>query len=172
MSSPDPAQPTDNSDGGDQPNFPANPVEEELERAIAAGNAAAAESDGENPEDTTEEHATQAVARFLGGLKDGELWVPLPEGAGQQDDGSIALPTLDVEGTTFIPAFTSEEQFEINSSELPRARLPVQDLTSVLPSGVGIVLNPGNDTSVPLYPAMVDTLRGEASAAADGNDEA
>ncbi|MDS1268772.1 SseB family protein [Lipingzhangella sp. LS1_29] len=187
MTSSDSGEPTDNPTISDGSGFPVNDVEVELGNALAAGNAAAdatgdstdtaaaASGGGEAGTNTAEapdaagvagataseasDATVEAVSRFLGVLRQGELWLPLPEGTGQQEDGSVALPTLQVRETTFVPAFTSEEQFNLHSAELPRARLAVRDLTSALPEGIGLVLNPGNEASVPVYPAMVDTIR-------------
>lgn len=84
--------------------------------------------------------------------------MPLPEGSGTQDDGSVALPTLELEGSPFIPAFTSEEQLGLRSAELPYTVLAARDLAEAMPEGVGLALNPGNPASVPVYPATVANL--------------
>ncbi|PSK96727.1 type III secretion system (T3SS) SseB-like protein [Murinocardiopsis flavida] len=149
------------ADGGE---FPANTVEEALARALeqTRGEEAADDAPGGAPGGASEspEEAAGAVAGFITALRDGDLWVPLPEGSGVQDDGSIALPTLDLEGSPFIPVFTSEGQLGERSAELPYTVIPARELAGVLPEGVGLALNPGNEPSVPLYPETVEALSG------------
>lgn len=130
--------------------FPVNPVEEALSTAV--------EHSGPASDD---EAGLETVSAFIGTLKEGSLWVPLPEGSGMQEDGSVALPTLDVEGASFVPVFTSEEQLSIRSGELPFTVIPTRDLAGVLPTGVGLAVNPGNPVSVPIYPETVSALADE-----------
>ncbi|WP_017557480.1 SseB family protein [Nocardiopsis baichengensis] len=124
--------------------FPANAVEEALDRALSTEGA--------------DEGAAEA---FLAAMAQGSLWVPVPEGSGTQQDGTIALPSLELQGQVYVPVFTSQEQYDERSSEVPCAVLPVRDLASVLPEGVGLAVNPGNGPSVPLAPETVAGLAGE-----------
>ncbi|MDA8369408.1 MAG: SseB family protein [Nocardiopsaceae bacterium] len=124
--------------------FPANRVEEALDAALA------------RPDDGTAD--TALVQTFVAALREGEVWVPLPEGSGTQEDGSIALPTLELEGTRFIPVFTSEGQLNERSAGLPFTVLPARELAGVMPEGVGLALNPGNTASVPIHPDTVAAL--------------
>ncbi|GLU49476.1 SseB family protein [Nocardiopsis ansamitocini] len=146
--------PTGSAEGDSVP-FPVNPVENALAEAIER-TAAAPES-----ADDTQSEGAESVSRFIGALREGSLWVPLPEGSGVQDDGSIALPTLDLKGSPFVPVFTSEEQLSARSGELPYTIIPTQDLADVLPGNVGLAVNPGNKASVPIYPETVATLAAE-----------
>lgn len=131
--------------------FPVNALEEALAQALKES-----EAQG-SAEDSGVDRAT--ASRFLAALGEGELWVPLPEGSGTQEDGSIALPTLELAGERFVPVFTSVEQFSVHSAELPYAVVPTRELAAALPEGVGLALNPGNDASVPVYPSTLDLLR-------------
>ncbi|MFD0775816.1 SseB family protein [Streptomonospora algeriensis] len=135
----------ENSESGEQAtSFPANDVEHALQGALE-------QSGAESPD-------PEPVSAFIAALRQGQVWVPLPEGSGTQDDGSVALPTLDLEGAPFIPAFTSEEQLGLRSAELPYTVLAARDLAEAMPEGVGLALNPGNPASVPIYPDTVANL--------------
>lgn len=147
--------------GAGETGFPANAVEEALAQAIQ-------EAETQEAGDAAPGAGEDTAARFLTALREGDLWVPLPVGSGTQEDGSIALPTLEVEGSHFVPAFTSEEQLGARSSELPYTVVPARDLASVLPGGVGLALNPGNEPSVPVYPEMVRVLRADEGEQAGG----
>lgn len=136
--------------GPDSVPFPVNPVEEALAAAIAPSAPAA--------EQPTDEEGTESVSVFLGTLREGSLWVPLPEGSGEREDGSVTLPTLDVEGEPFVPVFTSQEQLSVRSGELPFTVVTTRDLAGALPGDVGLAVNPGNAMSVPIYPETVQAL--------------
>ncbi len=143
---------TDDTADNDTVNFPANPVEQALDTALARSR--------EETEDSGDsgDNGEGAVGAFVTALREGDLWVPLPQGAGQQEDGSVSLPTLDLEGSTFIPAFTSESQLNVRSGELPYTIIATRELAGILPEGVGLALNPGNTTGVPIYPETVSAL--------------
>ncbi|WP_460858815.1 SseB family protein [Nocardiopsis coralliicola] len=128
--------------GGD---FPANDLETALHAALEGAPGA--------PED------------FLARLRAATVWVPVPEGSGQQDDGSVALPSVELEGVVYIPVFTSRAQYDRRSAEVPGAELAMADLAEVLPSGVGLAVNPGNEASVPIGPESVAALAGGEPAA-------
>lgn len=141
--------------------FPANPVEEALGRALRDAPAdaeAAGTADGSGEGGAA---AGGAVQTFLSAFADGSVWVPVPQGSGTQDDGSIALPSLELEGRVYIPVFTSRSQYDQRSAEVPCAVLAVRDLASALPEGVGLAVNPGNEPSVPVPAEMVAALAGE-----------
>lgn len=136
---------TENEDA----NFPANPVEETLGQALAQAREEGASEEGADAE---------TISTFIAALREGSLWVPLPEGSGAQEDGSVSLPTLELEGAPFVPVFTSEGQLSARGEELPFTIITTRDLAGALPEGVGLTLNPGNDASVPIYPQTVSTL--------------
>ncbi|RNL85264.1 SseB family protein [Halostreptopolyspora alba] len=145
---------TDDTPVDDTVNFPSNQVEQALDTALARSREETDESEGEGEQ-------SGAISAFISALREGDLWVPLPQGAGQQEDGSVALPTLDLEGSTFIPAFTSESQLNVRSGELPYTVLATRELAGILPEGIGLALNPGNTTGVPIYPETVTALARE-----------
>ncbi|MGI5121274.1 SseB family protein [Marinactinospora thermotolerans] len=130
----------------DPEEFPVNAVERALEAALAA-----------SPEQDSQEEA-EPITRFLDALREGDLWIPLPEGAGQQGDGAVALPTLELEGEVFVPVFTSAEQFRVRSADLAYTVIPARELAGALPEGIGLALNPGNASGVPLYAETVAEL--------------
>ncbi|TQN31403.1 type III secretion system (T3SS) SseB-like protein [Haloactinospora alba] len=140
--------------------FPANPVEESLQQALAH-----ADDEGEDSA------ATEHITAFVSTLRDGDLWVPLPEGAGAQEDGSVALPTLELEGSQFIPVFTSQDQLSVNSADLPFTVIATRELAGLLPDGVGLALNPGNTASVPIYPDTIAALAGSGATETAADDQ-
>ncbi|WP_017625602.1 SseB family protein [Nocardiopsis chromatogenes] len=141
--------------------FPANPVEEALGRALRDAPADAEATGTADGSDEGGAAAGGAVRTFLSAFADGSVWVPVPQGSGTQDDGSIALPSLELEGRVYIPVFTSRSQYDQRSAEVPCAVLAVRDLASALPEGVGLAVNPGNEPSVPVPAEMVAALAGE-----------
>jgi hypothetical protein len=119
------------------------------------------------------------VTDLLDELTRARLWVPLPATERPFVKGSaVALPTVTYLGTEFVPAFTSVQrltrwadpegragtrlvpaQYAPGVSEVvPHVVVPAADLARLLPSGLGIALNPGADTSVPIYPDGVAHL--------------
>ncbi|MDA2804951.1 SseB family protein [Nocardiopsis suaedae] len=157
---------TSNDSADADAGFPANPVEEALGRALRdapaeAETAGAADGSGEDGAEAGGPEAGGAVRAFLSAFAEGSVWVPVPEGSGTQQDGSIALPSLELEGRVYIPVFTSRSQYDERSAEVPCAVLAVRDLASALPEGVGLAVNPGNGPSVPVPAEMVATLAGE-----------
>ena len=127
--------------------FPNNPTEEALQGAMA---------DPENPE---------RIGEFFGALVAGQLWVPLPEGAGPQEDGSFAMPTLEFqeepesETQQLIPAFTSEEQFAAGAPEgVEQIVLSASDMVQQCPETVGLAINPGCEEGMPIPPEGVQML--------------
>lgn len=127
--------------------FPNNPTEEALQAAM---------QDPENPE---------RIGEFFGALMAGRLWVPLPEGAGPQEDGTFAMPTLEfqdeesAEPQQLIPAFTSPEQFTIGAPEgVEQIELAASDMIQQCPDTVGLAINPGCEEGMPIPPEGVQML--------------
>lgn len=127
--------------------FPNNPTEEALQTAM---------QDPENPE---------RIGEFFGALVAGQLWVPLPEGAGPQEDGTFAMPTLEFqeeegsETQQLIPAFTSEEQFAAGAPEgVEQIVLSATDMIQQCPESVGMAINPGCEEGMPIPPEGVQML--------------
>jgi len=115
--------------------FPNNPTEEALHAAM---------QDPEEPE---------RIGAFFEALVGGQLWVPIPEGAGQQEDGSFALPTLEFEEQQLIPGFTSEEQYAIGApDDTEHIVLPATDMIKQCPDSIGLAINPGCEVGMPIPP--------------------
>jgi hypothetical protein len=111
------------------------------------------------------------VADLLDELTRARLWLPLPAADRPVVRGSaISLPTVTYLGAEFVPAFTSAQrltrwaspeertslipaQYKPGSADgvVPHVVVPAAELARLLPSGLGIALNPGSDTSVPIY---------------------
>jgi hypothetical protein len=130
----------------------------------------------------------ERISELLDVLSWGRLWVPLPNDGTPVTDGSaIRLPTVVYLSAEFVPAFTSAELLvtctqgeavdadyipEPRSSEagrppgarrgprrsVPHIVVPAAELARRLPAGLGIAVNPGAQTSVPVYPEGVTYL--------------
>lgn len=116
------------------------------------------------------------LGEFLSALaREGRLWLPLPGNGDvrQVTDGSaVYLPTIRYLGEVFVPGYTSAARLQRaggaqDASERDRRALPphavvrAADLARRLPPGVGIAINPGDEESVPVYPAGVAQLAAE-----------
>ena len=86
------------------------------------------------------------------------LWIPLPNGGGPRT-GPLDLPTVDLGGQTYVPVFTSEEQFrQVAGSHMSFTIAPAVEFARGLPPQVGIALNPDGVVGVPLPPPAVADL--------------
>jgi len=120
---------------------------------------------------------TRDPGRFPGliaELATARLWVPLPVRRGPFTDGSaVRLPVVSLEGTDFVPSFTSVQRLnawtgaagsgamragDTRSGVVPHIVVPAAGLARRLPSGFGVALNPGSVPGVPLYPECVPYL--------------
>jgi hypothetical protein len=110
---------------------------------------------------------------LLDELRQGRLWVPLPESDGPVTDGSaVQLPTVTYLGEEFVPAFTSAERLgawplrdEAAEGPVPHIVVRAAELARRLPRDMGIALNPGAEASVPIYPEGVGHLAETGDAA-------
>jgi hypothetical protein len=125
----------------------------------------------------------ERVAGLLDDLARARLWLPLPTAERPVVKGSaVSLPTVTYLGAEFVPAFTSlrrltrwvspedrkntglvPPQYRPDTGEatdglVAHMVVPAADLARQLPPGLGIALNPGGDTSVPIYPDGVAHL--------------
>jgi SseB protein C-terminal domain/SseB protein N-terminal domain len=123
------------------------------------------------------------ITDLLDELTRGRLWLPLPDDERPVIDGSaVLLPTVIYLGAEFVPAFTSAHQLAawhgrgqpagqvsvpggLLPSDLtgpfaaiPHIVVPAAELARLLPTGMGIALNPGAEASVPIYPEGVAYL--------------
>jgi hypothetical protein len=80
----------------------------------------------------------------------------------------LPLPVIELEGTSFVPVFTSVTQF---SRFRPEGggymRLRGRALAGITPSGVGVAINPGGDLGLPLTSEQVARLAGVEPANAE-----
>ncbi|MVU82290.1 hypothetical protein GPX89_34275 [Nocardia sp. ET3-3] len=107
--------------------------------------------------------------QLLEGLRDSSLFVLV------KDDGcatgSYSLPGVTIDGTQFVPAYSSEEQLVLGAGEVPRIELAVSRLVDLIPAGVGIALNLGAPApGLPITPSGVAALRGGGSTVAAGSE--
>jgi hypothetical protein len=107
------------------------------------------------------------VTGLLDELSRGRLWLPLADDGQPVTDGSaVNLPALIYLGGEFVPAFTSAQRL-LDATEsgpatdaelVPHVIVPAAALARLLPTGVGIALNPGGAQSVPVFPEGVAYL--------------
>jgi hypothetical protein len=119
------------------PAWPANELEEVL--AASLGNPAAG-------------------GRLVEVLGRSPIWIPLPNGGGP-DSRDLDLPTMDIGGAAFVPAFSSEQQFlQCVGAHMSFTVAPARDFARGLPPQLGIAVNPGGAVGVPLPPPAVAEL--------------
>jgi hypothetical protein len=112
----------------------------------------------------------ERIGDLLDELRLARLWVPLPDDGPAVTDGSaVNLPTVTYLGSEFVPAFTSAQRLaeaaaaqagagEAGGAAAPHLVVRTADLARLLPPALGIALNPGAGTSVPVYPDGVAYL--------------
>ena len=127
------------------------------------------------------------ITDLLDELSRARLWLPLPDCRPVTDGSAVMLPTVTYLGAEFVPAFTSAGRLagwldgspkpqttpvpapspdtadRISAGDgpfaaMPHIVVPTAELARRMPAGVGIALNPGADTSVPIYPEGVGYL--------------
>ncbi|WP_405776948.1 enhanced serine sensitivity protein SseB [Streptomyces sp. NBC_00859] len=99
-----------------------------------------------------------AGGRLIEVLGRSNLWVPLPNGGGNESS-SLDLPTLDIEGGAYVPVFSSEAQFlQCVGSHFSFAVAPAIEFARGLPPQLGVAVNPGGAVGMPLPPPAVAEL--------------
>ncbi|KAB1143656.1 enhanced serine sensitivity protein SseB [Streptomyces luteolifulvus] len=99
-----------------------------------------------------------AGGRILEVLGRSFLWVPLPSGGGPHS-GPLDLPTTEIEGQSYVPVFSSEEQLRhVAGPHMSYTVAPAVEFARGLPPQVGIAVNPEGVVGVPLPPAAVAEL--------------
>ena len=117
------------------------------------------------------------VDDLLEELARARLWVPLPAGGPVTDGSAVALPTVTYLGAEFVPCFTSVQRLSRwpdqsalryspahlagGSRVVPHIVVAAAALARQLPAGLGLAVNPGAETSVPISPEGVRCLAGE-----------
>ncbi|MGW8883557.1 enhanced serine sensitivity protein SseB [Streptomyces sp. NPDC055749] len=100
----------------------------------------------------------EAAGRLLEVLGRSQLWVPLPNG-GSTASADLDLPMMDIEGSAYVPVYSSEAQFLLCvGTHLSFAVAPAREFARGLPPQVGIALNPGGAVGLPLPPPAVAEL--------------
>jgi len=92
--------------------------------------------------------------------------VPLPEGA--SSDGKGGLPIMMIDDAKYVAVYTSEEQFERCAGKYSAAVTPGRAFARTLPPDIGLAVNPGGEGGLPIFPAGVQVIRGEETAAGAG----
>jgi SseB protein N-terminal domain/SseB protein C-terminal domain len=111
--------------------------ENELEEALAA---------------SAREHD---VAPLLSALAEADVFLPAPEQV-PDASGNLQLPTIEHEGTTYVPVFTSAAQLARSAPDGTRfVRIAGRALATFWPPECSLVLNPGGDLGAVLSPEQV-----------------
>lgn len=109
---------------------------------------------------------------LLAELAAARLWVPLPPARRAFTDGTaVRLPLVSLQGTDFVPCFTSvlrltawageagwPERRAGDARAVPHIVVPAAGLAGRLPPGVGLALNPDGDPGLPVYPECLPQL--------------
>jgi hypothetical protein len=158
--------------------------------AVAWG-AAPGTPDGAYSSSETVEQVLAAVIKDADRLTDlldelarARVWIPLPGGRRPVIDGSsVSLPTVTYLGAEFVPCFTSVQRLgswpatpasdaatsrAADPQLTPHIVVPAAALARQLPRGLGIALNPGGGSSVPVYPEGVAYLGATQGNVTDG----
>ncbi|MDH6224865.1 enhanced serine sensitivity protein SseB [Streptomyces sp. MJP52] len=99
-----------------------------------------------------------AGGRVLEVLTRSFVWIPLP-GGGDRDSTTLDLPTVELDGQTFVPVFSSQEQFlRVVGPHMSFTVAPLVEFARGLPPEVGIAVNPDGAVGLPLPPAAVAEL--------------
>lgn len=114
-------------------------------------------------------------------LSRARVWIPLPAGEPVTDGSAVALPTVTYLGTWLVPCFTSARrlaqwakgrgyilQRQRDGRVTPHIVVPAAALARRLPPGLGIALNPGAETSLPIHPEGVAYLAATPDTGDDG----
>ncbi|KRV49395.1 hypothetical protein AQ490_20615 [Wenjunlia vitaminophila] len=112
----------------------------------------------------------EVAPRLLQALAGAQVWIPLPSGGGP-DSPDLDLPTVELDGVTYVPVFSSPEQFRRVAGAMPCAVAPMYEFARGLPPQVGVVVNPDGAVAVPVPPAAVPELcRSPVDPRADATD--
>lgn len=113
-----------------------------------------------------------AGARLVEVLGRSAVWVPLPNGGGP-DSAGLDLPTMEIDGTPYVPVFSSQEQFRLGAGDhMSGTVAPAVEFARGLPPQLGIAVNPGGAVGVPLPPPAVAELCREGRAPLGGASQA
>lgn len=104
---------------------------------------------------------------FLRALKAADILIPQPETEGVasgerviKEGEEISLPLVEHEDRTYVPVFTSIEQFHLGvpDGDMAFVRLPAAGLVEGWPEEHGMAVNPGGEIGVALDGATVRAL--------------
>jgi hypothetical protein len=109
---------------------------------------------------------TDAVMRAVASS---EVMVPQAGEAGDAADGSLSLPVIESDGTSYVPVFTSESTMNEAAPDIEDAvTVPAATLGANWPSDdLWLAVNPGTEGGLTLPPDAVKSL----PVYADGDEE-
>lgn len=102
---------------------------------------------------------TATPDQLLEALAGNTLWVPLPGGLGS--DGQARLPVMVLDGSPYVAAYTSAEQYARGAGTQPHMELTGKELAALMADELGLAVNPGADLGLPVRADGVRVIRGE-----------
>ena len=91
------------------------------------------------------------VEAWLTDLAAASVWVPLAATDGQ----SGSFPVMSIDGGSYVPVFTSQEEIDRAAPGNDRVHPPVRELVTALPDSVGLAVNPGGTVGLPVPAAVL-----------------
>jgi hypothetical protein len=100
---------------------------------------------------------TEAVMRAVA---TSEVVVPQADGAGDAPDGSISLPVIEQDGTSYVPVFTSQSTMNAAAPDIEASvSVSAAELGANWPSeDLWLAVNPGTEDGLTLPPDAVRSL--------------
>lgn len=100
---------------------------------------------------------TEAVMRAVASI---EVMVPQAGQEGETPDGSLSLPVIEQDGTSYVPVFTSESVMNEAAPDIDEAiAVPAAALGASWPSDdLWLAVNPGTEGGLTLPPDAVKSL--------------
>ena len=109
---------------------------------------------------------TGDVGRLLRRLATEDVYIPAPA---EQPPGELSLPTIEIDGVTLVPVFTSLTQLaRFRPAGGPYVRIGGAALAEISQSDVAVAINPGGELGLPLTREQLEQLRASAPPEEEG----